>query len=202
MNRINMLNAAISASVLAFGLGAYLLEAAERSDLREQFRRYDSDGSGEVTATELTDPKVFALLDRDGNGAITLDEVSHAVEAGRLRGVRLPDPVPPAKQSAYEPVAATGKSTPQESDAMEAIRQGPKPIKASQHGVGRRIADLHFTDIDGGRHTLSEFNDCKVLVIAMTGIGCPLCQKYCADLSGHRRSLSGSRRDLPFPQSQ
>ena len=37
------------------------------------------------------------------------------------------------------------------------VRQGPKPIDAAAHGVGRWVPDLSFESIDGQKGKLSDF---------------------------------------------
>ena len=69
------------------------------------------------------------------------------------------------------------------SSAESSIRQGPRPIKPGEYGVGRQIPDLAFTSIDGTEHKLSDLADHKAVVIAMTGTGCPLCLKYSPSLA-------------------
>lgn len=67
-------------------------------------------------------------------------------------------------------------------ESME-IRQGPEELKPSVHGVGRRVRDVAFRDLEGQEHRLSDFGDRPALVIALTGTGCPLCQKYAPTLA-------------------
>ena len=67
--------------------------------------------------------------------------------------------------------------------ARSPVRQGPRPIKPSEHGVGRQIPDLSFTDITGKLQSLSDFANHKAVVFAMTGTGCPLCLKYSPSLA-------------------
>ena len=68
------------------------------------------------------------------------------------------------------------------SDATAEIRQGPKILKPSDQGVGRFISDVTFDDLAGEKHKLSDFANRKAVVVAMTGTGCPLCQKYAPTL--------------------
>ncbi len=77
--------------------------------------------------------------------------------------------------------------------AVEAaeIRQGPKLLKPGDHGIGRRVADLSFSDLAGNWHKLSEFADRKAVVVVFTGTGCPLCLKYAPTLA----RLEGRYRD-------
>ena len=48
------------------------------------------------------------------------------------------------------------------------VRQGPKPIDANAHGVGRWVPDLSFPTIDGKQGNLSHFKEKKALVVAFT----------------------------------
>jgi Ca2+-binding EF-hand superfamily protein/thiol-disulfide isomerase/thioredoxin len=158
--------------------------AAEKDSLESQFARYDLDGSGQVTTEELTDASAFALMDGNRDGAITLDEARRAVAAGRLRGVKLPEPGAGVGQR-----ASRDKSMPEAGSAdhdslfTEDVRQGPKPLKGSDVGVGRLVEDFEFTDINDQPHRLSDWQEAKAIVIAMTGTGCPLCLKYAPSLA-------------------
>jgi Ca2+-binding EF-hand superfamily protein/thiol-disulfide isomerase/thioredoxin len=162
------------------------IAAADANDaLAESFRQYDVDGSGSVSRSELLSVDAFERLDRDGNGAITLAETRAAVAAGALKGVTLPDPVE-VKEAA--PIEAA--------EPQDEIRQGPKVISPSENGVGRLVADTEFRDINGQQHRLSDFAKHKALVIALTGTGCPLCQKYAPTLADLERKYRD--RDVAF----
>lgn len=63
------------------------------------------------------------------------------------------------------------------------IRQGPKPIDANAHGVGRWVPDISFTSIDGKKGRLSDFKEYKALVIAFTGASCPISKRFAPSLS-------------------
>ncbi|TWT94587.1 redoxin family protein [Stieleria varia] len=80
-------------------------------------------------------------------------------------------------------VAAPIHATAESGDAAADVRSGPEPIKPTEHGVGRLIENVSFTDLDGATHRLSDFADHKATVIAMTGTGCPLCKKYSPTLA-------------------
>ncbi len=183
MKRASIVIATISSATIALVFSVWPSTAAEREDLRAQFRRYDSDENGQVTAAELTDPQVFALLDGDGDGAITIEEAKSAVAAGRLRGVKLPAPVPASKLSDSKLRTDRALDEAEDRGTNDEVRQAPKPIKATEYRVGRLIDDLEFTDVEGTSHRLSDFGKSKALVIAMTGTGCPLCLKYAPTLA-------------------
>ncbi len=83
-------------------------------------------------------------------------------------------------------VPATPKSTPDvkpEPIKPDPIRQGPRVVRASEVGVGRLVPDIAFADITGKAGQLSDFKSSKLLVIAFTEDGCPLCKKYAPTLA-------------------
>ena len=149
------------------------LSAQESGRLANRFRAFDRDGDGRVTSDELTDAAMFKRLDRNADGAITLQETRQAVIAGILSDSSIPVPNSPTKSANEEGSA----------DELMAIRQGPKQLKPGEVGVGRLIPDISFQDITSKTHRLSNFNDSRAIVIALTGNGCPLCLKYAPTLA-------------------
>lgn len=79
------------------------------------------------------------------------------------------------------------------SQAVEAaeVRQGPTLLKPGDHGIGRHVADLSFSDLADNQHKFSDFADRKAVVVVLTGTGCPLCLKYAPTLA----KLEGRYRD-------
>ncbi|MFZ5830976.1 MAG: redoxin family protein [Planctomycetota bacterium] len=71
------------------------------------------------------------------------------------------------------------------------VRQAPRVLKPSDHGVGRLVPDVAFTDLKGKQHKLSDFADRKALVVALTGTGCPLCLKYAPTLAELEKRYRG-----------
>jgi peroxiredoxin len=65
----------------------------------------------------------------------------------------------------------------------EPIRQAPRQLNASEHGVGRLVPDVEVTDVDGNNFKLSDFGERRALVVALTGTGCPLCQRFAPTLA-------------------
>ncbi len=45
-------------------------------------------------------------------------------------------------------------------------------------GIGKRIADLAFAEVDGSKGRLSDYADRKALVITMRQVGCPVSERY------------------------
>jgi mono/diheme cytochrome c family protein/thiol-disulfide isomerase/thioredoxin len=72
------------------------------------------------------------------------------------------------------PVSVAQESQP----ASTAVRTGPRVIDAAAHLVGRRIADVAFTDLDGKSGRLSDYRDRALLVVCMTATDCPIANKY------------------------
>jgi hypothetical protein len=58
------------------------------------------------------------------------------------------------------------------------VREGPKPVLPGDHGIGRRIAALTFTDLTGASRSLGEIASDRIVVLAMTSTSCPLSKKY------------------------
>ena len=78
-------------------------------------------------------------------------------------------------------IAGTSNSWANPDDAS--IRQGPRPIKPGEHGIGRQLPDLTLIDLNDNQRKLSELSNHKAIVLAMTGTGCPLCLKYSPTLA-------------------
>lgn len=76
--------------------------------------------------------------------------------------------------------------------AQAAVRQGPRVLKPGEHRVGRLIPDLSFRTIDGIAGRLSNHQS-DALVIAFTGVGCPLTKKFAPELAAIEDSLKGRK---------
>ena len=76
-----------------------------------------------------------------------------------------------ARGQAAAPVQAAAPSD-------SAIRQSPLPLKPGDHGVGRMIADIGFTDLAGQSRRISEFEKSKAVAFVLTSTSCPLSKKY------------------------
>lgn len=72
--------------------------------------------------------------------------------------------------------------------ADAAVRQGPKILKPGEHRIGRLIPDLSFQTIDGKSGQLSDFQS-DALVIAFTGVSCPLTKKLAPELAAIEDSM-------------
>ncbi|MFM8617948.1 MAG: redoxin family protein [Opitutaceae bacterium] len=159
----------LPAFVIVVGLSA----AEPREQLRtlaERFDRLDRDGDGKLSAAETGNAAWFSRLDRDGDGYITREELQTLISwLGSGQGA-------PASASARTDAAkAVVAELP---PPLESPREGPRVLKPGDVGVGRRVADVAFTDLEQRAGRLSDFAGSKALVIAFTGTGCPLARKY------------------------
>lgn len=71
-------------------------------------------------------------------------------------------------------VACSTTVAPQETP----VREGPRPVRPGDHGIGRYIADVAFADLDGTPQSLTTIADGRIVVFAMTSTSCPISRKY------------------------
>jgi len=133
--------------------------------IEQQFKKYDKNGDGKLSADEVKDapPLLQAFLqgaDTDGDGLISLAEVQAHI---------------------FKTLA--GKVDPKADAAKEPVRQAPRALPPAHHGVGRQAPDVAFTDVTGKSGKLSDFKDQKAVVVAFTSTSCPLSKKYAPSLA-------------------
>ena len=58
------------------------------------------------------------------------------------------------------------------------VREGPQPVRPGDHGIGRRVGDLAFTDLAGAAQSLGKLVDGRIVVFACTSTSCPISRKY------------------------
>lgn len=81
-----------------------------------------------------------------------------------------------------------GLAQPKTEQPKDPIRQAPKIVKPGDHGVGRLVPDVAFTDMKGKAGRLSDFKDKNALVIAYTSTSCPISKKYAPSLARLEKS--------------
>jgi thiol-disulfide isomerase/thioredoxin len=158
-------------------LGLLVLGGAARrlwaqNGVDQRFDQLDANGDRKVTPNELPAKALFQRLDLDGNGAITKLEAVEAVRTGALKDVRGPGSTPAAGATPFN--AELAKPAP----AEPPVREGPKPVRPGDHGIGRRVGDVTFTDVAGVSHTLAAIAKGRVVVFALTSTSCPISRKY------------------------
>ena len=155
----------------AFSVAGLVAVAEDR--LADRFKQLDRNADGKVTREEFPQASFFDPLDLNRDDVITLDEARKAFLDPGVRG-KFTQPKPSApdapKPSATKPAADAATLAP--------VRQGPKLLKGSEHGVGRYVGDLEFTDLAGDKHRLSQWHDRRAVAVCMTSTTCPLSKKY------------------------
>ena len=173
--------------IAAFGAGLPAEEppAADSPTTRATARNYerifkalDKNRDGKLTREESGGATWFDRFDLNRDGVVTLEETrlvaAQQPRRGGLAGGR----------------ALPGQPEGEISTADDSPRQGPKVLPASEHGVGRLMADLSFTDLNGKSGKLSDFKNSKALVIAFTSTSCPLTKKYAPTLARLEKEFS------------
>ncbi len=171
------------------------------------FARFDLDGDGSITMEEYqrasatmpdaaTNPRGAALealiasLDRDGDGTITREEAAGAPWFERIDrnkdGVIAPAELELVRRifsfrgggtaGGDLPLPAMPRATSPEE--LRAITSGPEILKPGESGIGRMIPDVTFQDRNGQSHRLSQMNNHRGAVIAMTSATCPVSKRY------------------------
>jgi peroxiredoxin/mono/diheme cytochrome c family protein len=154
-----------------------------------KFHQLDRDKDGFLTATEFGRPLLFRQLDRDRDAKVTLVEAQKFF--ARPDAKRLWQAAETRQRRKYAP---TGAAPSAEEEAS--VRDGPRPLKASAHRVGRMMPDLAFTDIAGKAHTLSDHADKKATVFVLTTTNCPLAKKMMPSVL--RTAAEFAARDVAF----
>ena len=183
-------------AVFIIWMGSSQSRVAAEERITGPFSRYDVDANGFLTPKEFNDPKLFAKIDQNGDGRISLQEAVGASRRGVYRGVILPRPLNSGEENESQPdqiMGSTNAAPQQQTDASGTerkpkslavdIRQAPRQILDSKSGIGRQIKLPTLTDAFGKQYDPGHWKGSKAVVIAMTGTGCPLCLKYAPSLA-------------------
>ncbi len=138
--------------------------------LQDRFRQLDKNGDGKITTDEVPQSAFFKQRDKNGDGAITLAEAMDF----------LADASTTSDAASTKPVRVVGG---QGESPVASLRQGPQPLRPGEHGVGRRVENVKFTDLAGKSHQLGGFDKEHAVVVAMTSTSCPLSKKYLPTLA-------------------
>ena len=132
--------------------------AAEKIGL--SFKRLDRDGNGKVTREESGKAKWFDHGDENKDGQLTLDEAVRRLSAlVERQGTPEPEVEPPD----------------------ESLKEQPQVLKASDHGVGRRVPETELKDIAG--KAVKPAAGSKATVIVCFGASCPISKKFGPELA-------------------
>lgn len=140
------------------------------------FQRADKNADGSLTESEVGRPRLFALLDQDQDGTVTLPEARKALDAIR---------------------AGTSAETPPPTEAPRPVRtSGPTIDKPGDVGIGRQVPDVKFATIDGKSRRLIDEKAPHGTVIAMTSATCPVSLRYGPALARLGKDLAEKGIDL------
>jgi thiol-disulfide isomerase/thioredoxin len=132
--------------------------AAEK--IAAAFKQLDRDGDGKLTREESGDAKWFDQGDENQDGRLTLDEAVRRLSAlVEKHGVPAPEVEPPD----------------------ESLKEQPQVLKASAHGVGRRVPAVELEDL-GGLPVKAAAGE-KATVIVCFGASCPISRKFGPELA-------------------
>ncbi|HAL72622.1 MAG TPA: hypothetical protein DCP71_12720 [Verrucomicrobiales bacterium] len=132
-----------------------------------EFDNLDKNGDGLLTENEMPQKRWMRFLDQDSNGTVTLAEATEAMARLRRKG-GTPESATPAKPASEDPE----------------LKEAPVVLKASDHGVGRLVADLTLQDSRGQNLKLSErLKGQQGLIVAFFGATCPISGKLGPELA-------------------
>jgi hypothetical protein len=78
------------------------------------------------------------------------------------------------------------------------LKEAAEELDPRAWGVGQRVPDLAFTDVEGRPGKLSDYAGRKALVIAVRQIGCPVGERYAPRLARLERELASRGVDFLF----
>ena len=165
--------------------------------LADRFRELDKNSDAKLTREELG-TGLFEFLNANGDDAVTLDEAREVIrvkgaEALRKAARTTPSPAAPTTTS---PPKSDAKPVASQSD--ESLREGPQRLTPADHGIGLRLPDLKFTDINGRTFSLSDLREKRAVVIAFTNTTCPLCKKYAPTLAALEKQFADQQVAFVF----
>lgn len=142
------------------------LAAVSETDIEQRFRQLDKNGDGKLAGEELSQARWLSRLGGSVDG-VTLEQV-------KVFFASLNKEAPPASSKVAPPEYKPEAASP---------RQEPKRIKPGDAGIGRMIADVTFTDLDGKPRKLAEFTGGKATIIALVSPSCPVSKRYLPSLA-------------------
>lgn len=182
---VNARRGAVPFVVIAACMAMAATRVVARDQVERRFDRLDRNADARVTPDELPTPALFRRLDLDGDGAITMPEAVEAVRTGALRGMR-------GGAGESTPEASVTADTRPTAAAEPPVRGGPRPVHPGDHGIGRHVGGLTFTDLEGRTHSLADVAAGRIAVFAMTSTTCPISRRYLRSLAD-LHATSGDR---------
>ena len=134
--------------------------------IEKRFEQLDTNKDGKVTREELPQAEIFDQFDTNKDGMITRAEATRTVLSSAVR-----------RWFRGEDDGKTGQNT-QAPPQLAPVRQGPVLLKPSEHGIGTKVPNLAFRDIENAEYSLNQWKNQAAVVVAWTSTSCPISKKY------------------------
>lgn len=142
-------------------------------------KQFDANADGKITREEAAGAPWFNRVDSNANGVIDAGELAIVRKIVAQRGG--------AGGGTRGMPSASPTITPED---VQKVTSGPEVLKPGDVGIGRMIADLSFTTLDGQNASLSGFKAKKGLVILMTSATCPVSKRYIPSVAKLEKELA------------
>ena len=147
--------------------------AAVLARINAYVRKTDTNGDGQLSREEVGLEDWFDRIDANGDGIVDQKEIAKTRELVQKHGER---------GLSMQPNAVT-------EEEVKKITSGPEILKPGNVGIGRMVADVEFTDLDGGTRRLSDVKNHKAVVFAYTSATCPVSKRLLPSLAKLQPSL-------------
>jgi mono/diheme cytochrome c family protein len=154
----------------------------------------DADGDGKITREEAADAPWFERIDRNG------DDIVDATELDTIK--RIVAAMPSGSKS-----GSTLQAPPTiTANDIKKVTTGPEVLNPGESGIGRSIADVEFTDLEGKIHKLSEVAAEHGAVLIMTSATCPVSKRYLPEIAKLQSEFAKAHLPVvlinPFPSEK
>ena len=164
--------------LLCLALSAAAL-AENASPASRIFLLLDRDGDGKISTEDVNRSPWVAKLDKDGDGKVSAEEFRAGWEAFPELRAALAKRFPNVVREPEQPGTAPGAATPSVVTAKtESPREGPKEMLHSAAGIGLLIPDVALTTLEGKAVKLTDFTGGKATVVACVSSSCPVGKRY------------------------
>lgn len=73
------------------------------------------------------------------------------------------------------------------------LTEEPEKLKPNEHGIGKLISDVSFTDLDEKSGKLSDYRSNVATVLFLNQIDCPLCGKYIPTIKQYEKNYASKK---------
>lgn len=146
-------------------------------------KQFDANRDGRITREESAGAQWFNRVDLNADGVIDAEELARV------------------KKSVARGGAGGGRGMPAAAPAISAeevqkVTSGPEVLKPGDVGIGRMMADISFTSLDGQTASLGGFKGKKGIVVIMTSATCPVSKRYIPSVAKLEKELAAQNLAL------